>query len=271
MGFEDEKNRFFKKVGVISEYLRTFDQTINKAFFSRLNVLDGRTMIMSGLGYQCATTFEEVRLVCREGFGLAGAKLLRGLYERVVTAAYFIKNPEAATEFVRSFDLDFGKLLHRNQEFFRTNGVDPNQILPDDVLKGVEKSYKEAREKVRENSCKECGAPRGRVDVVSMAQNALPSLVPYLGIAYLQPTLHVHASWYSIVDSLNLIKWEGDHMELDPQPEEDRALKILQLAHLLMLHAFETQNTYFTLNLDEEIAERRKEYDQLWEAVSAIK
>jgi hypothetical protein len=57
-----------------------------------------------------------------------------------------------------------------------------------------------------------------------------------------------------------------NHIDFDPHPEGERALKILQLSHFLILHAMETQNAYFRLSLEEEIAQRWADYKALWES-----
>ena len=55
------------------------------------------------------------------------------------------------------------------------------------------------------------------------------------------------------------------HFDFHPHLEGERALKTLELAQLLVLHAVETQNAYFHLSLEEEIAQRWAEYRQMWE------
>jgi hypothetical protein len=119
---EDENEAFFQAIERVSQYWPALESTLDRAFYSGLTLPDNNGLIMAGLGKQCAETLGEIHFVCRNGYGLAGTKLLRGLYERTVAAAFFAKNPEAARRFLDSFDLDFGKLMHRHQEFAKANG-----------------------------------------------------------------------------------------------------------------------------------------------------
>jgi len=259
---EEEKKAFLQRIDSLNKYWPTLETTLARAFYSRLTLPDKHGITMGGLGKQCADTFEEIRFVCTNGYGLAGTKLLRGLYERTVTAAYFAKKHEAASKFLDTFAIDFGRLMHRHQEFAEANGEDPGKILPAEVLRRIEEDYERAKD--TEERCDKCDAPKGRVDVLSMAQGAIPALVPYYGYCYLDPTFHVHCTWYSVLEGVKVTAGEN-HIDFQPHPEGERALRTLELSHFVILHAVETQNAYFHLSLEEEIAQRWAEYRQLWE------
>lgn len=258
---EEEKKAFLQRVDSFNRYWPTLEATLDRVFYSRLTLPDKNGITIAGLGKQCADTFEEIRFVCMNGYGLAGTKLLRGLYERTVTASYYAKNPNAAGKFLDLFAVDLGKLVHRLQKFAEANGVDPTTILPAEVFQQIEESYKRAKD--TEESCDKCGAPKGRVDVVSMAQATIPALVPYYGPCYLEPTLHVHCTWFSVLEGVKATEGEN-YIDLHPHLEGERALKSLELSHFVILHAVETQNAYFRLRLEEEISKRWDEWRQLW-------
>lgn len=268
MSFAEDWEKFPKRLAPFQEYSPTLRATIDKTFYAQLTKPDKQAIIIAALGHQCACGFDEICFICTHGYGLAGTKLLRGLYERAVASAFFAKNEDAATKFMQSFDVDFARLLHRNQEFLKANGEDPAKILPEKLLQKVEGDFKIAKEK--EERCEACGAPRGRVDVVTMARMALPELVPILGLAYLEPTLHVHCTWYSVLDSIDTIQNEEHQLEFQPRIEADRAMRTLQLAHDVILHTLKTHDAYFGLNLETEIEQRRREYHELWKTIAAI-
>jgi hypothetical protein len=46
------------------------------------------------IGQACRDDFGEVVMLTSHGLGSGGMKLLRGMFERAITAAYLIKNPE---------------------------------------------------------------------------------------------------------------------------------------------------------------------------------
>ncbi len=74
----------------------------------------------------------------------------------------------------------------------------------------------------------------------------------------------MHCTWCSVLEGVKVTAGEN-HFDFHPHLEGERALKTLELAQLLVLHAVETQNAYFHLSLEEEIAQRWAEYRQMWE------
>jgi hypothetical protein len=50
--------------------------------------------IVFDIGQACRDDFGEVVMLTSHGLGSGGMKLLRGMFERAITAAYLIKNPE---------------------------------------------------------------------------------------------------------------------------------------------------------------------------------
>ena|ERR1700732_2698971 len=52
------------------------------------------------LAQRCREDFCEISFLVVNGYGIAGSKLLRGLYERAVTIAYLIQHPDKARRFL---------------------------------------------------------------------------------------------------------------------------------------------------------------------------
>src|SRR5215510_3286292 len=50
--------------------------------------------IIYGLGRVCIEDFEQALNLCGNGFGIGAMQMLRGMYERQVTAAYLAKYPD---------------------------------------------------------------------------------------------------------------------------------------------------------------------------------
>jgi len=65
------------------------------------------------LGAAVYQDFQEILLLVGNGLSVGGLKILRGLYEKVVTAAYIAKNPAAARDFVDYNAVHEHKLLNR--------------------------------------------------------------------------------------------------------------------------------------------------------------
>jgi hypothetical protein len=240
----------------------TLETTLDRTFYARLKPPDKNGITVAGIGKQCADTFGEIRFACMSGYGLCATKLLRGLYERAVVHAYFAKNREAAERFLDSFAVDLGKLMRRHEEYAQAAGTSLKESLPVEVIQCIEQDYKRAKGSVE--YCESCGAPKARVDVLSMARDAVPSLVPYYGLCYFEPTLHVHCTWYSVLEGVKVSSVGESDLEFDPVPEGERSLRTLQLSHFVILQAMETQIRYFGLELQEEVGQLRAEYDRVW-------
>src|SRR5947209_8248970 len=56
--------------------------------------------IVFGLGRVCSEDFQQAIILCGSGFGIGALQLLRGMYERAVTAAYLSKHPEGVDDFL---------------------------------------------------------------------------------------------------------------------------------------------------------------------------
>lgn len=67
------------------------------------------------LGWICAHDFEEILVLCGNGLGVGGLKLLRGLYQRAVTAQYLFAFPDEVQNFFDYNAIHMGK-LHSHME-----------------------------------------------------------------------------------------------------------------------------------------------------------
>lgn len=51
-------------------------------------------------GRLCVEDFVEILLLCGNGYGFGATKILRGMFERVITARYLQSNPQFADDFL---------------------------------------------------------------------------------------------------------------------------------------------------------------------------
>lgn len=71
------------------------------------------------LGRCCVEDFFEIILLAGNGYGIAAAKILRGLYERAVTMVYLIDQPEEVDNFLQYHHIQEHKLA---QAIIQNNG-----------------------------------------------------------------------------------------------------------------------------------------------------
>jgi len=103
----------FTRASRVGEW-RDFEQR-NKAFLDRLPDLSkavrtafGRTWatdsptdrVIFSLGMSCFHDFEEIVVLSGNGYGFGALKILRGMYERLVTGSYLHSHPEETSDYL---------------------------------------------------------------------------------------------------------------------------------------------------------------------------
>jgi hypothetical protein len=86
--FERRNPEFVKRIGNLVNTI--------KLAFSSLLLREPLDKILFLLDRLCAEDFSEILLLCGNGYGIGAEKLLRGMYERAVTATYLSQHPEEA-------------------------------------------------------------------------------------------------------------------------------------------------------------------------------
>jgi len=219
-------------------------------------------LIVYTLGRIALDDFGELIVLAGNGWGVGALKILRGMYERVVTSAYIAKNPQASRAFAASI------WTHRAKVWRRLVALDPTLSegeLPDDI-KTIQAEAKRAQDNKNESTCKCCGQlkkidPWTALDLASMARIAGKHLEDlYLG-CYLEPTAHLHATG---AGTAARIRHAGNSWlyKLDTSEEGRMALVF---GHNLLLQNLRAQNDYFDLGLFNSINSRFTAFKELWD------
>lgn len=219
------------------------------------------------LGRAAADDFGELIILCGNGRGIGAYKILRGMYERVVTAAFIAKNPSEARHFLAHSDIQKGKLWRRLVE-----------IMPDiknrytaEQIQGLQDRYQKAQAKLKSEYCKKCSQPITqdewtRVSLDTMAEKADPNLATLYASCSLLPTFHHHATAFGLESRLRQTQ-SGGYSFVETSEEE--AWKALMLGHNLILRLLTIQNSYFELGLDAEINAHYEMFSRIWEGYGA--
>ena len=131
------------------------------------------------LGRHVPEDFSEILLLCGNGYGIGALKLLRGMYERVVTMAYLLKHPEKAQDFVDRHLIEKQKCLNH----LRMDGDDPAKYFGEAELAEIAEAAGRTRDRLPKDSWTD-------LDLRSMAR--VVGLEGYYTIFYHWPTLHTH-------------------------------------------------------------------------------
>lgn len=215
------------------------------------------------LGRVMLEEFMEILLLCGNGYGIGGHKLLRGLYERAVTAAYLVQYPEEVDAFLRYNKVHLGKMLNHTAQLF-----DLKELFAVEKIDEIRRDYEEAKREFQEPLCKACGTTRtqmswSKLDIGAMAKKADEGLAKLYLQCYFMPTLHSHSTMRALFSQMTHSEG-GSGLTFDDQAQREHVDEALRAAHLLILMAIDTQSIHFKLGLNEEIAQCRGDWAEAW-------
>lgn len=212
-------------------------------------------------GRLCAEDFFEVLLLCGNGYGVGAMKILRGMYERVVTARYLHVHPEETESFLDFHCVSEYKLARAIREVFGTSA------LPKEKFEEVEANYQKVRDKFMVTDCKKCGTKRlnhtwSQLDLVSMARASGPTGDRIVD-AYYVPTQYVHGTATAIFRRLE--EREAGGLGFNPGPQRVEVRMALISAHNLILNIIDLQKEHFKLDELEKPLERCvQDFNDIW-------
>jgi len=214
------------------------------------------------LGRAAADDFGELLVRSGNGYGIGALKILRGMYERMVTAAFLAKNPSEARIFAENDVIQKWKLWREHVEIM----PELEDRYTQAQKKEFEERYKAIRAKRKEEECPKCRQPKTqeawtRVTMKDMAKQADSGLAQIYVKAYLEPTFQSHATSYGLGTRL-LDTEEGGHTFNDTTEKEAR--DAVFYGHNLILRLLGFQNGYFDLGLEAEIQERIAMFPKIW-------
>lgn len=261
VGFRKEWEAFFKRHPLWPEKFKMLHSTLEKIFIRKLQRATPADKVVFFLGRLCVEDFNEVFLLCANGYGIGGLKIVRGLYERAVTSGYIAENPSEADTFLEYHFIHKGKMLHHVRKFIDISGK-----LTKSEIDETERQYAEYKEKFKEPLCKKCGTYRTRfswseLDTAAMAQKIGLGNLYFPG--YFYPTLQAHATPSALKE--RLIMRDDKGFSFNEGSQREWADTALITAHNIIISVLKIQNIYFKLMLDNEIKDREKDFAAIWE------
>ena len=260
-GDSDEWQRFFERHRTFFETFGALNDTIRKTLIREFEVDSADKEVVHFLGRLTIEDFMEILLLSGNGYGIGALKILRGQYERTVTAAYIAKHPASAQRFVDYGNIQYGRMLNHAKRAYGRQGLE--EILSPGKITEIEQAYSHSKDSFKEPLCKSCGTTRtsfswSELDTASMALKSGYGLERLYHHAYMIPTQQAHATVLSL---LTRIKRDTKGSKyFDPSPQHEEADAALSTAHCLMLTMLKVQNDFFHLGLDQELGQRNEEY-----------
>ncbi len=205
------------------------------------------------------TSFEdycELWVLAGNGYGIGAYKILRGLYEKVVTLGYLVKHPSEIQRFYEYEIVQRRRLVNRVKK-------DPHMRTR---LTGTE--YRETEEAYETVKGKFLDA-RGRslswtpLDMYSLAMKAGHDLEKISIPAYVIPTYKIHATVSDLADR-KVPQGDGT-FKFNNGPQEQYADSALITATAILMTALAIHEDYFRFGLRAEIEQLRLSFARSYE------
>ncbi len=233
-----------------------------KEFYSR--VMADR--IVFYMGRIAADDFSELLTLAANGYGFGALKILRSMYEHVVTSAFIAKNPAEWEAFANDSAIKRHKIWKRTVAWLPET-AERYDIVQQDWL---QRTYAEAISRYKSTVCKKCGQPVTqeawtRVDLETMAKQTDVNLELLYAFCYLKPLCHSHATAFGM--ECHIVETEEMVTYRDSSPDEAR--QACHLAHNLVLRLISLQNENSRLGLDDAIKTRMDKFSEIWDKIHA--
>ena len=188
------------------------------------------------LGRHVPEDFNEVLLLCANGYGIGALKLLRPMYERLVTMVYLLRNPSEIEDFMDWHLVEKRKMLSQ----LKDEGDEPINYLTAEEIAQIETDYQRVKGKFPKK-------PRSwtRLDLKTMAGK--------VGLENLYMSLCVWPTWQIHTTAIGMtarVEATAKAVSFKIGPQREVADRALLGAHTCLLMALAEHAQHFGLALD---------------------
>lgn len=191
-------------------------------------------------------------------------KILRGLYEKTITADYLSAFPDAAQKFVDYTWVYMKRDLHHAKKEFKGEVLDPEFIAH------VMQEYARVKDQFVNPRT---GKPRTswtELSVEAMADKVNNPLSNWYYTCYFLPSQQIHSTIGAVYSRLKVHE-QLDATYFSTEPQRDEAMRVARDSHLLMLSVLQRQDEHFALEMEDELIERAKDFDPAWGLARPLK
>jgi hypothetical protein len=142
-------------------------------------------------------------LLCGNGYGIGALQLVRGMFERQVTATYLSKYPKEVDDFVDYTFVHKRKLFNQFKTTYRDRPDIIKRFVSDQQMEKIEADFKSVKKRFMKVDCEKCGTegPMYSWHKLDPTAMALKGEIGQEGLAfyqYFRPTLLNHSTFLSV-------------------------------------------------------------------------
>lgn len=247
-GHEDEWQYFAEKnQGLLDAVRGTHEALLGLLKSAQAKTESEEQKTILALGLACLKEFEEILLLCGNGYGSGANKLLRTFFERVTTLGYLAKHVDKVQQFIDYKPVHWHKLLTEARKKHEKVG------LSEDEIAEVERSFERVKGEYRD-ACRKCGLERiqgswTQKPLPDMAEDVDKDLRRMCFNAFLAPTFLIHATYFGMMRAADVSE-DGKINFFGRDKEREMARDTLSNAHLLLISMGIMLNTFFVLEAD---------------------
>jgi hypothetical protein len=208
-------------------------------------------------GHMAVDDFMEIVTLCGNSEGHGAMKVLRSMFERVVTLRYLHAHPDEFERYYKYYWVSKRKMAHAIENTFQKG------LIPKDRMQEIEDNYNKVKDEYKMTLCEKCGTTRPGIawspkDMVTMAKEVGMGL--QLVSSYYMPLDEAHPNVKGMADRVDIRDGRIIVKERLDRELSDRALIA---AHLLTLQALEVQVERFKLD-PEPYKRAEQDFLEIW-------
>jgi hypothetical protein len=242
IGNPDRWSPFGKRNAAFVERMENLRSAFNTILNREWSSAEPADRFVFVAGHIAVDDFLEIFVMCGNAEAYGAQKILRGLFERVVTLKYLHLHPEEVEKYANYFWIGQYKLVNAIETTFKQGLLDPEKV------KEAAANYQKFKDEYKLTLCKKCKTTRPGIswtpkDIVTMAKEV--GMVDFVVPCYYLPMQHAHPT---VQGMLERITQKDGRIVPTERLQPDVADRVLCAAHALVLHALNVQVEHFNLD-----------------------
>lgn len=259
-GSQHEQKHFLNRHSLFFKRYPNLKSVMDKTFIREVYDPQLVDTVIFYLGRLCVEDFMEILLLSCNGYGIGGMKLLRGMFERAVTARYLHQEPSETDNFVNYYYVTAHKLIEPIERTFGENSIRKKE------REEVKREFERVKNKYKITKCKKCKTKAtnytwSKLDFISIAKK-VGSLGEFIVPAYYLPTKELHSTSAGMLTRLEM---KSGKLSFKESYQRNEADKSLLMSHNIILNVLDLQKSHFNLEkLSAPMKQCFKDFQDIW-------